>query len=337
MKKSKQLLFALTLILFSFHPSFGQSPYSLPPLPYAFNALEPYIDAETMQIHHGKHHQAYVTNLNKALQNSETASISLEDLLKQISKYPEAVRNNAGGHYNHSLFWRILTPGGNTQLSERFKRALDQQFGGIDSLKMRMNEAALKRFGSGWVWLSIGKNNQLFISSTPNQDNPYMDVVEEKGLPILGIDVWEHAYYLKYQNKRGDYLSAIWNVINWNEVSSQYEKNVPKGKFDDWPALLAFHKVMSQTFHPSEEGKLEPLKQRSHELAEKAKALQTNPIPPAFNRSEIIETIKQLSKDSKKLDQLVKNGQSDAVLTKALNDLHDVFHRIVGLCKDEDH
>lgn len=337
MKKSKQLLFALTFNLFSFHLSFGQNPYSLPPLPYAFNALEPYIDAETMQSHHGKHHQVYVTNLNKALQNSETASVSLKNLLKQISKYKEAVRNNTSGHYNHSFFWRILTPTGKTQLSERFKRALDKQFGGIDSLKIRMNETALKRFCSGWIWLSIGKNNQLIISITPNKDNSLMDVVEEKGLPNLGIDVWEHAYYLKYQNKRGDYLSAIWNVINRNEVNSQYEKNVPKRKFDDWPARLAFHKVMSQTFHPSEEGNLEPLKQRNHELAENAKALQKNPIHPVFNRSEIIETIKQLHKDSKKLDQMVNNGQPDAVLTKALNDLHDVFHHIVGLNKDEDH
>ena len=201
----------------------AQSKFELPQLSYAYDALEPVIDAQTMQIHHSKHHQAYVNNLNKALEGTTAENLSLEEIIKNISKYSTAVRNNAGGHYNHSLFWTILTPVKNTQPSERLLQAINQQFGSVDSLKILLNTAASNQFGSGWAWLSLDKNNKLFISSTSNQDNPLMDLAEKQGRPILGIDVWEHAYYLKYQNKRADYLSAIWDVINWDEVSKRYE------------------------------------------------------------------------------------------------------------------
>ncbi len=195
--------------------------HSLPPLPYAFEALEPHIDAQTMQIHHGKHHQAYVDNLNKALAGTDGESKSLEELMAGISAYPPAVRNNGGGHYNHSLFWQVLGANGG-QPEGALAEAINSAFGSLDGLKEKMNAAGATRFGSGWAWL-IKKDGKLEVTSTPNQDNPLMDVAEVKGTPILGIDVWEHAYYLKYQNKRPDYLAAIWNVINWSEVAQRFD------------------------------------------------------------------------------------------------------------------
>ena len=206
----------------------AQSKFQLPQLEYAYDALEPFIDSQTMQIHHSKHHQGYVNNLNKALEGISVENILLDDILKNISNYSVAVRNNAGGHYNHSLFWTILTPSKNTLPSKKLLQAINQQFGSIDSLKILINTAATSRFGSGWVWLSVDKDNKLFISTTPNQDNPLMNISDQQGTPILGIDVWEHAYYLKYQNKRADYLSAIWSVINWNEVNIRYETKFGK-------------------------------------------------------------------------------------------------------------
>ncbi|WP_129716814.1 superoxide dismutase [Pedobacter sp. SYP-B3415] len=198
--------------------------FELPALPYATDALEPHIDKATMEIHHGKHHQAYVTNLNKALEGKPEANSSIEDLIKNISKHPAAVRNNGGGHYNHSLFWNILGPNKGGTPSGDLAKAIDETFGSFDALKTKISEAGATRFGSGWAWLSVGADKKLVVSSTPNQDNPLMDVAEVKGTPILGIDVWEHAYYLKYQNKRPDYLAAIWNVINWDAVSELYKK-----------------------------------------------------------------------------------------------------------------
>mgnify|MGYP003582705523 CR=1 FL=1 len=194
--------------------------HTLPALPYAFDALEPHIDATTMEIHHDRHHKAYVDNLNKAIEGTDAADLSLEDLMANISKYPAAVRNNGGGHYNHSLFWEILSNNG-SQPSEKLAAAI-AELGGMDTLKEKLATAGATRFGSGWAWLIV-KDGKLEVSSTPNQDNPLMDVAEVKGTPVLGIDVWEHAYYLKYQNKRPDYLSAIWNVINWEAVSKRYE------------------------------------------------------------------------------------------------------------------
>lgn len=195
--------------------------HSLPQLPYAFDALEPHIDAQTMQIHHDKHHQAYVDNLNKAISGTDAEGKSLEELMNNISAYPAAVRNNGGGHYNHTLFWSILGQGSN-QPSGELASAIDDAFGSLDSLKEKMNAAGTTRFGSGWAWLIV-KDGKLEVTSTPNQDNPLMDVADVKGTPILGIDVWEHAYYLKYQNRRPEYLGAIWNVINWDAVAQRYK------------------------------------------------------------------------------------------------------------------
>ena len=195
--------------------------HTLPALPYAFDALEPHIDAQTMQIHHDKHHQAYVDNLNKALAGSDGENKTLEELMDNISAYPAAVRNNGGGHFNHTLFWSILGTGA-PQPTGDLATAINEAFGSLDELKEKMNTAGTTRFGSGWAWLLVN-DGKLFVSSTPNQDNPLMDIADVKGTPILGIDVWEHAYYLKYQNKRPDYLKAIWSVINWDAVAMRYK------------------------------------------------------------------------------------------------------------------
>jgi Fe-Mn family superoxide dismutase len=198
--------------------------YSLPPLPYANDALEPNIDAQTMEIHHGKHHAAYVAKLNEALAGAGVAEQSIEDLCRNINSVPEkirgAVRNNGGGHANHSMFWLLLSSQGGGKPSGKLAEAIDAELGGFDKFKEAFNQAGATRFGSGWAWLSVDKSGKLLVESTPNQDNPYM----EGRTPILGVDVWEHAYYLKYQNKRPDYLAAVWNIINWKEVENRYAK-----------------------------------------------------------------------------------------------------------------
>jgi Fe-Mn family superoxide dismutase len=200
--------------------------FTLPALPYAFDALEPHIDKATMEIHHDKHHQAYVTNLNKALEGKPEADGKIEDIIKNISKFAPAVRNNGGGHYNHSLFWTLLSPNGGGEPSGALADAIKSTFGSFADFKIKVSEAGATRFGSGWAWLIVTADKKLAVTSTPNQDNPLMDIAEVKGTPVLGIDVWEHAYYLKYQNRRPDYLAAIWNVINWNHVSELYTKAI---------------------------------------------------------------------------------------------------------------
>jgi Fe-Mn family superoxide dismutase len=200
--------------------------FTLPALPYATDALEPHIDKMTMEIHHGKHHQAYVTNLNKALEGKPEANNSIDDIIKNISKYPMAVRNNGGGHYNHTLFWTVISPVGGGEPSGALGNAINSTFGSFADFKTKVNEAGATRFGSGWAWLIVTPDKKLAVCSTPNQDNPLMDIAEVKGAPILGVDVWEHAYYLKYQNRRPDYLAAVWNVINWNHVAELYSKAV---------------------------------------------------------------------------------------------------------------
>ena len=196
--------------------------FTLPELPYAYNALEPHIDARTMEIHHSKHHNAYVTNLNAALAGTESEGKTLEELMAHISKQPMPVRNNGGGHWNHSFFWQIMGPNAGGAPSGAVAEAITAQLGGFDKFKEDFAKAGATRFGSGWAWLSVNADKKLVVSSTPNQDNPLMDVAEVKGTPILGVDLWEHAYYLHYQNRRPDYLTAFFNVINWAEVEKRY-------------------------------------------------------------------------------------------------------------------
>ena len=197
--------------------------FTLAPLPYAYEALEPHIDTETMKIHHDKHHQAYVDNLNKAIAGTENENKSIEELVKAAGTISPAVRNNGGGHWNHTFFWDSLKNNNGAKPTGKLAEAIDAAFGTYDAFKEKFNAAGTTRFGSGWAWLNV-KDGKLEVSSTPNQDNPLMDVAEVKGTPILGCDVWEHAYYLKYQNKRPAYLEAFWNVVNWDKVAERFEK-----------------------------------------------------------------------------------------------------------------
>ena len=195
--------------------------FQLPSLPYALDALEPHIDKQTMEIHHGKHHNAYVTNLNNAIAGTDLDKMSIEEICKNISKHPPVVRNNGGGHYNHSLFWTIMGANAGGSPKGTLSDAINAAFTSFDEFKTKFANAGVTRFGSGWAWL-VAVNGKLQITSTPNQDNPLMDVSEVKGTPILGLDVWEHAYYLKYQNKRPDYIAAWWNVVNWDAVAKRF-------------------------------------------------------------------------------------------------------------------
>ena len=199
--------------------------FELPKLPYAYDALEPHIDARTMEIHHTKHHQGYTSKLNAAIEGTDLAGKSIEDILSGLDMNNGAVRNNGGGFYNHSLFWTILSPNGGGKPSGELAAAIDSAFGSFEEFKTKFTTAAGTRFGSGWAWLCVHKGGKVEVCSTPNQDNPLMPGVECGGLPILGLDVWEHAYYLNYQNKRPDYIEAFFNIINWDEVSKRYASN----------------------------------------------------------------------------------------------------------------
>lgn len=197
--------------------------FELPKLGYDYAALEPHIDARTMEIHYTKHHQAYVNNLNTAIAGTEWEQKSLEDIMANISKLSAAVRNNGGGHYNHTLYWTVMGPNKGGSPKGELAEAINQTFGSFDTFKEQFTQAGMTRFGSGWAWL-VKAGNELKITSTPNQDNPLMDIAEVKGLPLLGADVWEHAYYLKYQNRRNEYLAAFWNVVNWDEVERRFKR-----------------------------------------------------------------------------------------------------------------
>lgn len=201
----------------------GEEPlFSLPQLGYDYKALEPHIDALTMQIHHDKHHKTYVDKLNEAVKTNKLEGVLLSDLLKNVSKYSVAIRNNGGGHYNHSMFWKLMKPDGGGNPSGKLAEAIQATFGSFENMKTKFNDTAKSRFGSGWAWVIKNTEGKLEITSTPNQDNPLMDTAEVKGVPIIGLDVWEHAYYLKYQNLRADYINAWWNVINWDEANKNF-------------------------------------------------------------------------------------------------------------------
>jgi len=198
--------------------------FTLPDLPYAFDALEPNIDARTMEIHHGKHHAGYTKKLNAAIEGTENESKSIEDLCIMADSLGAAVRNNGGGYYNHCLFWEVMSPDGGGNPSGDLADAINSDLGGFEKFKETFNQAAATRFGSGWAWLIVTRDGKLKVTSTPNQDNPLMPFADDKGTPILGIDVWEHAYYLHYQNRRPDYINAFWNVINWEKVADNFKK-----------------------------------------------------------------------------------------------------------------
>ncbi len=213
----------LTPIIALSFANLASAQFKLPELPYATNALEAAIDQKTMEIHHGKHHAGYVNNLNAAIKGTEAEKMPLEKILASVSKFSPAVRNNAGGHYNHTLFWQIMTPKAPAP-SATFTKVIEQNFGSMDKFRTAFADTAAKRFGSGWAWLIVGQDGKLKITSTANQNNPLMDIERVKGTPVLGLDVWEHAYYLRYQNKRPDYISAWWSVVNWKEVERRYNE-----------------------------------------------------------------------------------------------------------------
>jgi superoxide dismutase, Fe-Mn family len=196
------------------------------PLPYSYDALEPHIDAKTMEIHYDRHHRGYYRNLMNAIDGTELAGKPIEAILSVISEWPDVIRNNAGGHYNHELFWAVMSPDGGGKPEGELAEKIDDAFGSFESFQEQFNRAAQRRFGSGWAWLCVAADGTLFVTSTANQDNPLMDIAEKTGLPILGLDVWEHAYYLQYQNQRGSYIDAFWNVINWREVAARWEDRV---------------------------------------------------------------------------------------------------------------
>lgn len=340
---SKNILVQGLLILISI-TGFAQV-YTLPNLPFALEAYEPFIDAQTMEIHHGKHHAAYVNNLNKAITGTAMEKISMNDLLMYASFRSATVRNNAGGHYNHSLFWDILAPKEKQgSISTELQKAIVAKFTSIDSLIATINKAASTRFGSGWAWLVVTPQGELAVYSTANQDNPIMDVSAERGIPILGIDVWEHAYYLKYQNRRADYLSGIWNLINWGVVSEKYMAalNNPLLKElekDNWLAIKDFHKVMAQTFHPAEEKNFAPLRTRSGELYAKAILLKNSTPPASANNERVQEALARLEKQCLEIHTLVQKPSKNieaqnALLLEKITKAHDIFHEVEGLCHD---
>jgi superoxide dismutase, Fe-Mn family len=225
MKKTSifQLMIIIMTTTAAVNAQQASGPFQLITLPYAYNSLEPYIDAQTMEIHHTKHHAAYVTNLNAAVKGTEAEKMSLLEIMANTKKFDMKVRNNAGGVYNHDLYFLSFSPKGGGKPTGELAAAIDAAFGSFDNMKTQLNNAGLTRFGSGWAWLYVTPEGKLAICSTPNQDNPLMDIAEFKGVPIFGIDVWEHAYYLKYQNKRADYLNAIWNIIDWDAVSKRFQ------------------------------------------------------------------------------------------------------------------
>lgn len=331
-------LFTL-LVLLGTQIGFAQ-PFFLPKLPYSYREYAPQIDALTMETHHAKHHQSYVNNLNKAVVGTRMESQTLVDLMFYAGFRSDAVRNNAGAHYNHSLFWEILAPpSAQSEMSQELSAAITKDFISIDSLKKTFLNAASSRFGSGWAWLIVSPDKKLMITSTPNQDNPIMDVVTERGIPIMTIDVWEHAYYLNYQNRRTDYLNATWSLINWGKVSEKYSRAINDSLLielekDSWPAMMEFHKVMAQTFHPSESGDLQPIRKRSGEFFAKAILLTASTPPKSLNNIAIHEGLKKLEEKCNEINNLVKKGAKDAVLIKKMAESHDLFHNVQGLCHD---
>lgn len=337
----------MKLILFSIIVSISgvilAQEFTLPALQFSYDAYEQGIDAKTMEIHHSKHHKGYVRKLNKAVAESKLEGKSLEDLLMYASYRSLGVRNNSGGHYNHTLFWEILTPTSDNSApgsaSKAFENAIIKHFGSMDALRKQLSIAAAKRFGSGWAWLVVTPNKELVVSSTPNQDNPIMDVSDVRGVPILGIDVWEHAYYLRYQNKRGDYLSAIWSLLDWGVVSEKYAAalNAPilaKIEKENWPEMNAFHKVLAQTFHAAEKGDFKPLRNLSGALYAKAILLQDSDVPKPLLKPEVSLALVRLEKKCASLNKLVGKNAREKSLMKMMNGVHDIFHEVQGLCHD---
>jgi Fe-Mn family superoxide dismutase len=332
MKFSITLLFSLLGII-----GISQT-HSLPKLKYSYSAFTSSIDSTTMEIHYTKHHQAYINNLNKAIAGTKLEVLPIEEIMLNASLTPDAVRNNAGGHYNHSLFWDILTPKKDKKPSAELYKAIEDNFKSIDSLKKLMNQAAASRFGSGWAWLVLTPEKKLVVTSTANQDNPIMDVSKVRGIPLIGIDVWEHAYYLKYQNKRADYLGAIWNIIDWDVISNRYtaaltDPLMQKIEKDNWQELKDFHKIIAVTYHSIEENNFGPIKELSGELYLKALILKKSTVPNSLKNEKTISALEKISLLSKEINSLVEKNSKEENIKKKMEELHATFHELQENCK----
>lgn len=317
--------------------SFSQDEkFTMPELKYAYDALEPHIDAKTMEIHYSKHHKGYLDNLNKtgAKTISGVSAESLEDLLLTADLKNAPLRNNGGGHYNHTLFWEILSPAPKKQAEGKLALAIKNQFVSQDSLIKLMSAEGLKRFGSGWVWLIVTPMKTLTVTSTANQDNPLMDLEDiKRGIPVLGIDVWEHAYYLKHQNRRGEYLNTIWNVVDWAQVEKNYEKalNNPLLKKIDkssWKIYKEFNQLYSQITLPAQTGDYSLIKSKSAELLAKAEMLPKSNIPASFQNSDIKKVLNNLVSAVKDVHKSATKKPKDEVIKEKLNKLQEVYSEL---------
>jgi hypothetical protein len=327
------------LILCLFFLTVSAQKYTLPKLNFAYEALAPYIDSTTMYIHLNMHHKAYVDNLNKALAGTPDSNMRLEQILVTASKQTEVVRNNAGGHYNHSLFWEILAPNAAKTPSPELSLEINNTFKSLDSLKTLINQTAASRFGSGWVWLIVTPDKKLKVTSSANQDNPLMDKMNSiRGLPILGIDLWEHAYYLNYQNRRGDYMKAIWNVIDWNAVSKKYNEALTSPimkylKGENWTAFRNFHDAMTDISMNAQKGDMQPIRDKTAEILKLARAMDTDPIPTAYATEEVKKAIKDIVADCTQLNDVVVKKGTDAALKEKLSTIREPFKVIMDMMR----
>lgn len=333
--------FLIGIFIFSLNSmTFAQEEkYTMPELKYKFDALEPHIDAKTMEIHYSKHHKAYLDNLNKSGGNTilGATAAGLEDLMFAVDGKNASIRNNGGGHYNHSLFWDILSPTPQKMADGKLEVAIKNQFVSQDSLIKLMNAEGLKRFGSGWVWLVVTPFKTLTIISTPNQDNPIMDLDDVKrGIPVLGIDVWEHAYYLNYQNKRGEYLKNIWNVVDWAQVGKNYEAALQspllkKIEKSNWKSFKEFNQLYSQITLPAKAGDYKLIKEKSDELLTKAEMLEKSNIPGSFQNTDIKSVLKELTSVIKDLHKSASKKPKDAKIQANLLKVEEVYKKVLEI------
>lgn len=315
--------------------------FTLPELPYKYDALEPYIDSVTMRIHYSKHHKGYLENLNKtgAKTIAGVGAGTIEELLLTVDGKNAAVRNNGGGFYNHNLFWQVMSPKPKKEAGGKLALAIKNQFQSQDSLQKLMNAEGAKRFGSGWVWLIVTPLKTLAVASTANQDNPIMNLEDVKrGIPVLGIDVWEHAYYLKHQNKRGDYLKDIWNVIDWAQVEKNYEaalKSPLLSKIDksSWAAFNEFEQLYGRIMLPAQSGDYAQLKLKASELEMKAEALLKSNVPASFQNTDIKSVLKNLASEVKDVVKSATKKPKDEVIKEKLMKLQSAHSALEAIIK----
>jgi len=335
-----KLISLLALLAISF--SFASQTHKLPELNNGYSKYNDFIDSHTMKIHHLEHHQSYVNKLNKSLHGTIKENESLNSILLNISFFKNVdIRYNAGGHYNHSLFWDILNPNASKEIDPQFQKVINQSFSNFEGLEKEMKSALLNQIGTGWIWLIVSPKGKLLVTSTSNEDNPIMDVVSERGVPIIGIDNWEHAYYIKYKNNKEDYFNAIWSLIDWEIISNKFIQAIESQLFenlkvDNWPELKVYKDIMSHTFHAGEDGDLNAIRSLSKDLMLNSIYLRNSNIPIEFTDDKTIKALVKLEKQSLEIHELCLNKESDKVIWKKLQSAHNTFHVIQGLCKHHD-